>query len=134
MDSDDIALRFGPVSQATPGPLYAQIIGNVRREVAAARLQPNECLPSTRVLAAALSVSVITVSRAYEELERTRIVYSRQGQGTYVAQDAQDQLRAEDSEIWTALVRADEIARRSNIADEDVVEMLRTVQGRKKGR
>lgn len=134
MDRDDLTLRFGPVSQAASGPLYAQIMSNVRREVAAARLQPHECLPSTRVLAAALSVSVITVSRAYEELERAHIVYSRQGQGTYIAQDAQAQLRAEDSEIWTALTHADEIAHRSNIADEQVIEMLRTVQRRNKGK
>jgi GntR family transcriptional regulator len=134
MNPDRSLLQFGPVSQAAAGPLYGQIVGNVRREVAAGRLRPHELLPSTRALAAALSVSVITVTRAYEELERAGIVYSRQGQGTYVAEAARDALQVEESEVWTTLARAHEIARRSNITDEQLIEMLRSIQDRRRGK
>ncbi|NUM52713.1 MAG: GntR family transcriptional regulator [Candidatus Hydrogenedentes bacterium] len=57
----------------------------VKREVAEGRLLPGAALPSFRALAEDLLVSVITVKRAYEELEREGIIYRKQGLGTFVA-------------------------------------------------
>lgn len=78
-------LQIGPLSQAAPGPLYQQIVDAVRREISAGRLLPEAPLPSFRVLAESLLVSLITVKRAYEELEGQGIIYRRQGLGTFVA-------------------------------------------------
>ena len=85
------ALRFGPISPAAPGPLYEQIVAAVKREIAAGRLLPGAALPSVRALAAELLVSLITIKRAYEELERAGIIYSRQGLGTFVADHGADE-------------------------------------------
>ncbi len=65
-----ISLALGPISAAVPGSLYQQIVDAVKREIGAGRLAPGSALPSFRVLAEELVVSVITVKRAYEELER----------------------------------------------------------------
>jgi len=54
--------------------------------VSEGRLKPGITLPSFRALAGELMVSLITVKRAYEELEREGILYRRQGLGTFVAE------------------------------------------------
>lgn len=66
-------------------PIYQQIVDEVRRAVALEILAPESPLPSVRVLAAELRVNPNTVQQAYRELERAGIVYSRRGQGTFVA-------------------------------------------------
>lgn len=82
-----------PISPAAPGSLYDQIIQGVKREVSAGRLLPGSPLPSFRQLATDLLVSVITVKRAYEELEKEGIIYRRQGLGTFVAEQGGDRSR-----------------------------------------
>lgn len=77
-----------PISPAAGKPLYEQIIDGVKREISAGRLKPGTQLPSFRELAEQLLVSVITVKRSYEELERQGIIYRKQGLGTFVAEHA----------------------------------------------
>ena len=85
MPRERTSLILGPISPAAPGTLYQQIVDGLRREVSEGRLKPGTTLPSFRTLAEDLLVSVITVKRAYEELEREGIIYRRQGLGTFVA-------------------------------------------------
>lgn len=80
------ALLIDPISASAPGPLYQQIVDGVRRAVSEGRLEPGITLPSFRALAGELMVSLITVKRAYEELEREGIIFRRQGLGTFVAE------------------------------------------------
>ena len=78
-------LLIPPISVAAPGPLYQQIVDGIKREISEGRLAPGSPLPSFRGLAEELLVSVITVKRAYEDLEREGIIYRRQGLGTFVS-------------------------------------------------
>ncbi|HEY6358610.1 MAG TPA: GntR family transcriptional regulator, partial [Vicinamibacterales bacterium] len=87
-------LILPPISSAGPGTLYEQIVEGLRREMSEGRLTPGAALPSFRLLAADLLVSVITVKRAYEDLEREGLIYRRQGLGTFVAEAADDKSRA----------------------------------------
>lgn len=87
-------LLIAPLSAAAPGPLYLQIINSLKREISEGRLLAGAPLPSFRRLAEDLLVSVITVKRAYEELEREGILYRRQGLGTFVSEVAPDRSRA----------------------------------------
>src|SRR6187549_2952069 len=86
-------LTLPPISAAEPGTLYQQIVEGLKREVSEGRLAAGAALPSFRSLAEELLVSVITVKRAYEELERDGIIYLRQGLGTVVADAAHDRSR-----------------------------------------
>jgi GntR family transcriptional regulator len=84
---------IGPVSPAAGGPLYQQIVDGLKREVSEGRLEPGAPLPSFRRLAQELLVSVITVKRAYEELERQGIIFRRQGLGTFVSEEGHNRSR-----------------------------------------
>jgi GntR family transcriptional regulator len=95
MDKNDEIqkLMLPAISPAAPLPLYEQIIDGIKREISAGRLRPHAPLPSFRALAEDLLVSVITVKRAYEELERAGIIYRRQGLGTFVSEDGTSRSR-----------------------------------------
>ena len=84
---------IGPISPAAGGTLYQQIVDRLKREISEGRLQPGAALPSFRQFAEDLLVSVITVKRAYEELERQGIIFRRQGLGTFVAEQGHDRSR-----------------------------------------
>jgi GntR family transcriptional regulator len=91
MDGDralSLKLLLPPVSAAREGPLYAQVVEGIKSAVSRGALAPHQQLASFRQLAAELMVSVITVKRAYEELEQEGIIYRKQGLGTFVADAA----------------------------------------------
>src|SRR5208283_1405755 len=77
------------ISQSDGRPMYLQIVEQVKQRVAVGEWAAGEEIPSIRQLAVALSVSVITVKRAYLELERDGVIVSRQGKGSVVARDPQ---------------------------------------------
>jgi GntR family transcriptional regulator len=92
-DMSRIRMTIPPVSPAALAPLYQQIVDGLKREISEGRLQPGSPLPSFRALAKELMVSIITVKRAYEELESQHIIYSKQGLGTYVAEQGAERSR-----------------------------------------
>lgn len=98
-------LLIPPISPTAAGPLYQQIVDGLRREVSEGRLPPGAPMPSIRSFAADLEVSVITVMRAYEELERDGVIYRRQGLGTFVAESADDVTRRAKAERARELIR-----------------------------
>jgi GntR family transcriptional regulator len=89
------------LSASDPRPMYQQIADQVTAKVMAGDWAPGQSLPSIRELAAASRVSVITVRRAYEDLERAGVIATRQGKGSVVA---------ERSDLPTALMH-DELRR-----------------------
>jgi len=72
------------LSELSPEPLHAQIRRQLRARILAHELTDDEPLPSIRGLAREQRVSVITVQRAYEDLERDGLVRSRPGKGFFV--------------------------------------------------
>ena len=76
------------ISHADPRPMYLQIMEQIRHRIAIGDWRPGYELPSIRALAAALQISVITVKRAYLELERDGVIVTRQGKGSFVADSA----------------------------------------------
>jgi GntR family transcriptional regulator len=73
-------------------PMYAQIVAQVGAKVMAGEWKAGDPLPSIRELAGNCQVSVITVKRAYLELERAGVIVTWQGKGSFVA-DAVDATR-----------------------------------------
>ena len=65
-------------------PIYEQIERQIKDKIVNGTLPEGEMLPSIRGLAADLKISVITVKRAYEDLEKEGMIYSVQGKGFYV--------------------------------------------------
>ncbi|MEM1177128.1 MAG: GntR family transcriptional regulator [Acidobacteriota bacterium] len=79
-------------------PLHSQLSRQVRAKILAGDLEDGESLPSIRGLARQARVSVITVQRAYEDLEREGLIVARRGKGFFVramGEEAKGQLARE---------------------------------------
>jgi GntR family transcriptional regulator len=83
------------ISIGSPGPIYRQIVGQVRLAVATGTLKAGDTLPSVRALAEQLLLNANTVVKAYAELVRDGVLESRQGTGFFVARKRQIFTRAE---------------------------------------
>ena len=66
-------------------PIYAQITGQIKEKILSGELASGQALPSIRLLAKELRISVITTKRAYEELEAEGFVYTVPGKGVFVS-------------------------------------------------
>src|ERR1700733_9697324 len=75
------------ISQTDKRPIYLQIMEQVKQKVAVGDWTEGQAIPSIRQLAVDLQVSVITVKRAYLELERDGVIVTQQGRGSFVAPD-----------------------------------------------
>ena len=73
------------ISNASGQPIYEQISSQVRAKILSGGLREGDALPSMRLLAKELRISVITTKRAYEELERDGFIVSVPGKGSFVA-------------------------------------------------
>jgi GntR family transcriptional regulator len=73
------------ISQSDGRPMYLQIKEQVKQRVAVGEWAPGDEIPSIRQLAMDLRVSVITIKRAYLELEREGVILTQQGKGSVIA-------------------------------------------------
>jgi GntR family transcriptional regulator len=87
------------ISQADPRPMYLQLMEQICQRVATTDWPAGHELPSIRVLAAEVRVSVITVKRAYLELERQGVIVTRQGKGSFVSDSVDLGLRLRAREL-----------------------------------
>ena len=85
--------------------VYQQIVDGIKREVSEGRLEPGALLPSFRELAESLLVSLITVKRAYDDLEHEGIIFRKQGLGTFISENGADRSRRAKRECTEALLR-----------------------------
>ena len=94
------------ISQTDSRPFYLQVIEQIQARIAVGDLPTGTELPSIRQLAADLKLSVITVKRAYLELERAGVIVTRQGKGSVVAEAPDLQMRVQQEELQKHLERA----------------------------
>ena len=110
-----------PLDPASPEPLYAQIRAHLSEAIARGDLAAGEPLPSIRVLARDLRVSVITTTRAYNELVADGLVDSVRGKGVFVRAQEPGAMRARALErIDAALAEAARTARTAGIGAEEL--------------
>ena len=119
------------ISQADRRPMYLQILEQVRRRIAIGDWQPGDELPSIRALAASVQVSVITVKRAYLELERSGVIVTRQGKGSFVADTADLRTRLQHGELDEHLSSAIEVGRQLGLGATELEGRLRKLWDRK---
>jgi GntR family transcriptional regulator len=81
------------ISYSNPEPIFRQIISQIKTAITTGDLNAGEKLPSIREMAGELKVSVITVKRAYSELEAEGLITTRAGLGSFVAEVDQEQIR-----------------------------------------
>jgi len=109
------------LSNASPQPIYEQILRQIRTQILAGDLKEGEALPSIRKLAQSLQISVITTKRAYDELEREGLIDTVGGKGTFVASPNPEFLREKRVRgVEEKLAQAIQEARASAIPRDEV--------------
>ena len=113
------------ISNSSGKPIYEQITNQVKAAILSGELSPGDALPSMRLLAKELRISVITTKRAYEELEREGFVETVVGKGSFVARQNRELLReARLREVEACLEQAVEAARAGGVSLAELQEML----------
>ncbi len=106
-------------------PIYDQIKNQIKGHILRGELREGEALPSLRLLAKDLRVSVITTKRAYEELEREGFIATVPGKGCFVAPRNLELVREEGRrQVEEHLTRAVEAGRSAGVGRDEVAEML----------
>ncbi len=114
------------LSNAGQEPIYAQITRQIKQQILSGQLRAGEPLPSIRLLAKDLRISVITTKRAYEELEADGFIVTQAGRGSFVAAQNPALLREEHlKKMESCLQNAVDAARLGGISCEEACETLR---------
>ncbi|NLJ16080.1 MAG: GntR family transcriptional regulator [Clostridiales bacterium] len=105
------------IAANTGQPIYEQITNQIKAKIMEGEIKSGDSLPSMRALAKMLHISVITVQRAYEDLQRDGFIETTIGRGTVVAMIDKAILQEEaQRQIEESLENAVEIAKRSAIS------------------
>ena len=109
-------------------PIYEQIARQIKAKIVGGELQPGEALPSMRLLAKDLRISVITTKRAYEELEREGFIISQTGRGSFVAPVGVELLLEEQlRRVEAYLEEAAKAAHLGNLGRDEFLEIAAAV-------
>ena len=120
---------FIVLSQSNPDPMYKQVTDQVKDAIASGDLKPNDKLPSIRRLARSLKISMITIKRAYLDLESEGYILTRAGMGSFVAeidrQNLRDQKLQEFRDELTRIIRR---GRKFGITRDDIEQIVQGIE------
>ena len=113
------------LSNSGQEPIYAQITRQIKQQILSGALHPGDALPSIRLLAKELRISVITTKRAYDELEQEGFLYAVPAKGFFVAAKNTELLREENlKKIEAHLTEAVRLAAPCGLTKQELTEML----------
>lgn len=113
------------ISSNTSKPIYEQITVQIKGMIMSGDLQSGDAIPSMRSLAKSIHVSVITVQKAYEDLQRDGFIETTVGRGSFVSAQNKDFIQEEEQrKAEEHLQEAAEIGRANGIPVEKLVELL----------
>lgn len=116
------------ISNANKNPIYDQIASQIKNLIITGELNEGDALPSMRLLAKELRISVITTKRAYEELERDGFIETVTGRGSFVASKNLEFIKEEHLRIAEEhLLQSVDIAKSSGITLDELIEILSTL-------
>lgn len=114
------------ISNNRDKPIYEQITSQIKKMIMSGELTAGTSLPSMRALAKSIHVSVITVQRAYEELQRDGFIETEVGRGTYVlARDKEFYKEQQQKKIEEYLQLAINLSKENAISLEKLVEIMK---------
>lgn len=117
------------IINSSDDPIYLQIKNQIKAQIISGDLQAEEQLPSIRFLAKELRVSMITVKRAFDELESDGFINSVQGKGNYVAPQNQELIREEYlKKIELKLFELTKLAEIANISSDEIIQMIKNIE------
>ena len=118
------------LSNSSGVPIYRQIVDTIKGHIMNGTLKAGEALPSIRLLAQQLRISVITTKRAYEELEQDGFLETVPGKGCFVRPQSPELLREETLRQTEALLeKACLRAKQGGLTLEEMRQMLELMYG-----
>lgn len=109
-------------------PIYDQIKNQILDAIMSGEIKEGECLPSIRGLARDLKVSVITTTKAYNDLETAGYIFAVQGKGYYVAERSNEILYEKLlEEIESHFDKAILIAKKAALKETDLIAILQNL-------
>ncbi len=113
------------ISNSGGQPIYDQIVTQIKSLIISGELNEGDALPSMRLLAKELRISVITTKRAYEELEREGFIVSVTGKGSFVASKNIELIREQRlKEIEGHMQSAVDLAGSCGVGIDELIEMI----------
>lgn len=113
------------ISNVSGVPIYEQIKQQIKAAILSRELQEEEMLPSLRTLAKDLKISVLTVTRAYTELEQEGFVRNVQGRGCFVMGAGSELIKEQlICKVESSLTEAIKAARLANLSTEELHHLL----------
>jgi len=113
------------IRNSSADPIYQQILDQLKAQIMAGEITAGQLLPSIRNLAQDLKISVITVKRTYEELEKEGFITTVVGKGTFVsAQNNEFMKEKKMRAVEEKLQEAVKEAKMLNISLPEITEML----------
>lgn len=116
------------LSNMDGAPIYEQIFRQIKTKIVSGELRAGEALPSMRLLAKELRISVITTKRAYEELERNGFIVTQTGRGSFVASCSTERLHEEQLRVVEEhLSNAVQAARIGQLPENEFLDIAKTL-------
>ncbi|WP_195539185.1 GntR family transcriptional regulator [Eubacterium maltosivorans] len=113
------------ISNSSGKPIYEQITTQIKNKIITGELRPGDALPSMRVLAKELRISVITTKRAYADLEQDGFIETAPGKGSFVAQKNTEFIREENyRQIQELLEQAVELSQGCGLTLSEFTELI----------
>ena len=113
------------ISNVSGVPIYEQIKQQVKAAILSGELKEEEALPSLRTLAKDLKISVLTVTRAYTELEQEGFVKNVQGRGCFVLGSGSERMKEQlICKVENSLTEAIKAAKIANLSNEELHHLL----------
>lgn len=118
------------ISNSSSVPIYEQIKNAIINQIMNSELAEDEALPSIRSLASDIKISVMTIKKAYDELESEGYIVSIQGKGTFVAPKNTELAREQaQKDIEDHIQKAIDIANRFNITKKEIIDLIEIFYG-----
>lgn len=116
------------ISNSSGEPIYEQIASQIKAMILKGELAAGDALPSMRLLAGQLRISVITTKRAYEELERDGFIESYTGKGSFVKAQNSELIKEENlRKIEELMGQICEKARISGVSLDELKDTLEII-------
>ena len=113
------------ISSNSNKPIYEQITSQIKAMVMSGELQNGEPIPSMRALARELHISVITVQKAYEDLQRDGFIETTVGKGSYISANSREFYQEEQQRMAEEhLQAAADIGRKCAVPLTKLIELL----------
>jgi GntR family transcriptional regulator len=125
---------FIVVSPLNPDPMYKQVTDQIKDAIASGQLKPEDKLPSIREMSAELKISIITIKRAYSDLENENYIYTRPGMGSFVADINREKLREEKlEEFRQEMKKLLKNGEKFGITADDVINIIKNIKEKNNG-